>query len=298
MSAVHLRPTELGWKGALLGGAMAAAYTATAYHNLFFLLLLFGLALGALDALWALANVGGIRIARLHVPFAPAGEPRPADLLLLGRRQHCGLEISLVTAAGSLRIARGATVAGATAIAAAVPPLPRGLTAVRAVRVASRQPFGLFTACRDLPFAAEIVTGPAIADAFAARTASAAAPSADAIGDLRPFRAGDAPSRVHWKATARRGAPVVKQPDAEREPAVIVVDRRVDPAALDAALAPAAIELAASRTTARRFRLRSQGADLAVAPHEDPEPVQRWLATVAALPPDAPPPLDAAGAHG
>ena len=79
-------------------------------------------------------------------------------------------------------------------------------------------------------------------------------------------------------------------------------DYEADMARLPTCLAPAtldaAIELAASRTTARRFRLRSQGADLAVAPHEDPEPVQRWLATVAALPPDAPPPLDAAGAHG
>lgn len=290
MIAVSLRPTELGWKGVLLGGALAAAYFATAYHNLFFLLLQFGIALGALDALWALANVRGIRCLRVDLPYAAAGEARAARLQLFGRRRNCALEVSLLTATGPLPIARIAMITGETTIVGMLPPLPRGIAAVRALRLASRHPFGLFTARRDVPCTAEIVTGPPIADAAAAHARAADRSAADSIAGLRPFRAGDAVSRVHWKATARRGTPLIKEQEACPMAAVVVVDRRVAPAALDSTLAPAAAELLASRAAAQRFCLLSQGAGFDLGPGDDPGPVQRWLATATALPADAPPP--------
>lgn len=38
------------------------------------------------------------------------------------------------------------------------------------------------------------------------------------VGDLRDYHSGDAPSRIHWRSTARRGTLTVSEPESQRPP--------------------------------------------------------------------------------
>jgi uncharacterized protein (DUF58 family) len=288
---VRLRPTELGWKGLLLLAAMAVAFFATAYSNLFFLLLVFCCALGGLGAWWTVGNVRGITLRRLAVPHAAAGIARPVDLVLGSRRTRYALDVAIVATDGAAPIARPAVVDGTTPLAASLGGRPRGVATVTAVRVASRFPLGLFEARVDLPCPAEVVTGPDASRVSASRSAAAASGRPAELAAVRPFRAGDAVGLVHWKATARRGVPVVKELEPERaDAAIVIVDRRGDAEALETALANAAANVDAARAAGRELRLLSQDTDFAMRPTDPLDAVQRWLATAALLPREAPPP--------
>ena len=59
--AASIRPTALGVKGVLLFVALELAFFATDYSNLFFLLLAFSSALGALGAAWSWQNLRNVR---------------------------------------------------------------------------------------------------------------------------------------------------------------------------------------------------------------------------------------------
>src|SRR5687768_14066566 len=80
--SVRIRPTLLGAKGVLFLAAIALAFFATSYSNLFFLLLGFLCVLAALGALWAVANVRGVTVAVADLPQAPAGSARELRLRL------------------------------------------------------------------------------------------------------------------------------------------------------------------------------------------------------------------------
>ncbi len=280
----------------MLFAAMATAFFATAYSNLFFLLLVFCAALGALGAWWTLRNVRAITLQHLSAGYAEAGAMRPVELTLGCRRTRYALDVALVTADGASPIAPQAIVAADARVPANLGGRPRGIAAVTAVRIASRFPLGLFEARVDLPVTAELVTGPDSSRATASLSPCGASGRPAELAAVRPFRAGDAVGLVHWKATARRGVPVVKELEPERtDAALVVVDRRGDADALETALATAAANVDAARAAGREFRLCSQDTDLAVRPADPLDAVQRWLATAAPLPREAPPPSGLGG---
>lgn len=299
---MRIRPTALGWKGLLLLGALECAYLATAYSNLFFLLITFCLSIGALGAWWTFANLRGLRVVRLDIAGAAAGRSRDVTCVLAARRSRCDLQVGLVLADGVAACGHTTRVDGQREVAGTLPPRPRSIEPVRALRLWSHFPLGLFVARVDLPIEAEVVTWPDPAAATAASHASVEAGRmpigrSASVQELRPFRAGDALGDVHWKATARRGQPVVKEREREGDRMrTFVLDRRVTPAALESALAVLTGAVLAARQ-GQSLRLLSQGANLTLTPDGGGvSAALRWLATASPLPADAPPPPSAHGA--
>lgn len=300
---LSLRPTALGGKGLLLFAALELAFFATSYSNLFFLLLAFCCVLGGVGLWWTVRNVLGVQAVAFDAPLAAAGATRAALVTLDGGgRPRFAIDVAIATGEGRCRIGTALRVDGPTRLHGELAPQRRGLHAVERLQVWSRFPFGLFEARLEVPTHGELVTWPAAqsgdADGAAASDegddgAATPLPGRGASwSGLREFRSGDSIGDVHWKATARRGAPVVKERErdagAER---TVVVDRRVEPDRLEAALAEATTAVFATAAGDAPLRLRSQGfAARLAAGQPPPTDVLRWLATAGVLPADAPPP--------
>jgi uncharacterized protein (DUF58 family) len=293
---MRIRLTELGLKGLLLLAALELAFLATSYSNLFFLLILFCTVLGGIGLVTGLRNLRALRLLAAEVPAGPADESRPLRVTVDARRRVFDVVCSLDDGEQDLAATPIATVLGRQVLAPSLPGLPRGVHAVRALRIASRFPFGLFELRVRHPLPLEVVTypQPATADASSARRRHAGPDDGDSgqpatVAGLRPFRAGDAVRDVHWKATARRGTPIVKEREGEAGDArTVLVDRRCTPAELDRALAGATAAVLGAASATRAVLLVSQGYAVTV-PTGQPPPaaVLRWLALADVLPADA-----------
>lgn len=304
---LRILPTELGCKGLLLLGALELAFLATAYSNLFFLLIVFSCVLGGLGAVWGVRELRGVRVEVAEPPPGPAGQPRPLRLELHapGRRPF-DVAVELRLGKRTCEVAHVDMVDGRATVQGTLPELPRGLAATAAVQVVTRQPFGFFSVRRRWPLAMTIVTHPAPtpADVAAVRSGDAGAhagagrASGASFRGLRAFRDGDAPNTVHWAATARRGTPIVK----EREPEagavrVLRLDRRLPAAAFEQALAQATAAVLDVRSSGRPVRILAQELDLVVRDDRSSERAAlHWLAGATALPSDAPAPPQRADA--
>jgi uncharacterized protein (DUF58 family) len=290
---MRIRLTELGAKGLLLLAALELAFLATSYSNLFFLLLVFCGVLGALGLATGIRNLRAVQVQTPTVPAAPAATERPVRIAIVAPRQVFDLVLTLDDGRAGIPLPPVPAACGATVLAATLPPLPRGVRAIAALRMTSRFPFGLFEISVARPLAVEIVTYPAPAGAHAAHAggggdSGVAEPAAGCAG-LRPFRAGDAVRDVHWRATARRGAPVVKEREGtDAAPVTIVVDRRGSDAALERTLASATAALFAAVAANQPVHFASQGLGRRLAGGQ-PLPIDllRWLAGAAPLPADA-----------
>jgi uncharacterized protein (DUF58 family) len=302
---VRIRPTELGTKGILLAIALEVAFLATAYSNLFFLLIVFCVVLGALGLWWNARNLAGLEVELVGAPIAAAGAPRRVSLAVrAARRRRFDVAIACDVAGTHAPLLHLSALNGTTTGEANVPGLPRGIHRVARVAVGSRFPFGLFQVTRWLPVSFELVTHPAPLEERAAAACRAGDGELAAalvnqrgtdLASLRAFRPGDAVSDLHWKATARRGTPIVK----EREPAggeavEVVLDRRCADAAFETALSLAATVVLAAAAASRPAVLKSQGTTLALGGgNRSPDPLLRWLAGATTLPADAGAPPEA-----
>jgi uncharacterized protein (DUF58 family) len=303
---MRVRPTELGMKGLLLLAALEVAFFATTYSNLFFLVWVFSAVLGCFGLVSGVTNVRGLRIQSIDVPAAPANVTRLVRADLRTRRRR--FDVMLVLDDGARRVAlpHVPLLTGSGVVALELMPLPRGLRSIRAVRVTTHFPFGLFEVSRSIPFALDVITYPergvrrhaaGHADGEEESSSGAAASAHANVAGLRPFRSGDAVRDMHWKATARRGEPIVR----EREPSQgemieVVVDRRVAEPELERTLAAATALVFAAKDTDRPVRLASQGYEVELAAGQAPPlAVLRWLAAAATLPATAEAPHVRAG---
>lgn len=305
---MRIRPTELGWKGLLLLASLEVAFLATAYSNLFFLLIAFCCVLGGLGAIWAWANLRPVQLLRLELAAAPAGQRRPVQVTLAAAR-HARHDIAVLLRAGRqrLELAHGPRVLGSQLLAGELAPRARGIEQLP-VLLRSTFPFGLFAVTRASSTAVEVVTYPD-PTAGTARVRQAArgrgelaapggAARSSSIAGLRPFRTGDAPGDVHWKASARRGTAVVKEREPEAELATdLVLDRRGDEATFERALSVATAHVLHSQATDAALRLLSQDARFVLGRDRGQATAAlRWLAGAQRLPDSAPPPPAAPGA--
>lgn len=302
---MRIRPTELGWKGLLLLAALECAFVATSYSNLFFLLIVFCIAVGTLAATWTIANLRGLRVVRVDVPLAAAGDARTVACELQARRPRSDLHLELLLDGASLPTASAPFVANSSTVTGTLPPRERGVGRVRGVRVTSRFPLGLFVARVDLPAAGDVATYPEPEGRRAGRRGAADGAHnvqhvqrGAGVQELRPFRAGDSLGDVHWKATARRGEPVVKEREREGSRArVFVLDRRCAPDELERALGVLAGAVLDARAAGGALRVLSQDAAFVVdAARGEHDAVLRWLASADTLDAGAAPPPRAAGA--
>ena len=266
-----MRLTPFGVKAGLFYLAMVGAYLAAPYSNLFFLLLAFLTLQWVLCALWTPRNLRGVTTELSALEPVPAGSGQSLCALILaaGRaRFQVGVELELD---GGRRVSAAVPVVdGAAELSLPLPALERGLHAVRRARVVSSYPLGLFSRRRAIEAPHELVVYPAPAGLGEARSGSEAlaellgAGTAGA-GDrqpagLRDHREGDELRAVHWRATARRGALVVKEWEGGGGGGLeLVLDRRCAPQVLEEALALVSALVALARTDKEALKVHTQG---------------------------------------
>ena len=302
----RLRVTRSGWTLALVAVGLGLAALPTG-NNLLYLLLGAVLGLIGLSGVLSEAVLRGVQVEREPVR-AVAGRPArvgyrvrnvhrrwPSYVLEIGERDHPARAFVAYLAPGT------------ATVATLVRTWPRrGVVRLEELVVATAFPFGLFV--KELRFRApqEVLVWPRY-DRPLPRDAAAVAghrptPTAARAGRatrgefraLRDYRPGDDVRDVHWRSTARRGRPVVREYDPEGE-APLWLGLWPGP---DPERAEAAIELAASLAVHWLTRGRAVGLRL---PHRTlppaPGEAQRTALLDAlarlelgAFPPPPPPP--------
>jgi uncharacterized protein (DUF58 family) len=232
-----LRPTRAGWAfcALTLGLGFAAFNTG---NNLMYLVLALMLAFLVLSGVLSESALRGIVVQRRLPREIFAGQPAlvtleignvqrrvPAFALVVDDRfQDAGADAAERSGGRVfvLRVGPGGRETRAYRLFAG----SRGPARFVALRVSTRFPFGLFTKSLRVEAEQPVLVYPALepgvaAEALSARDASShqgvAHAGADAeVGGLRDFVPGDTLRRIQWKASARRGALVVRELEAER----------------------------------------------------------------------------------
>ena len=142
-------------------------------------------------------------------------------------------------------------------------PARRGVIEFEAVRLGQAEPLGLMRRLARLQLAENLLVLPPIWPVApssmpgARRLHSGGVPFAGRVGDaeeflgLREYRAGDTPRRIHWKAWARTGRPVVKEYQDEffmRHALVLDTFTAGDERTFEAAVSIAASHVASRRS--------------------------------------------------
>jgi uncharacterized protein (DUF58 family) len=254
----QLRPTRLGWF--FLGGALALGVAAvnTGNNLLYFVLGMF-LAAIVVSGFISERNLRGLNIDRVAPLGATAGEPATvAFVVSRDARRLPALAVTVRDRDPETRVVepavRFARIDGeATRRRAYTRVFPsRGVARIEEVVVGTTFPFGLFVKSRRFELSTEVRVQPRLA-----RPAESEAPGGREEGvapavergegfdlfGLRDHTDGDDARRIHWKATARLGRIVVKEPAREQPPQVVVrllLDGHESPAAFEAAVSRAA----------------------------------------------------------
>jgi len=300
-----IRPTALGWKALLFVALLWAAFFAGPYQNPFFLLLAFLASLGALNLFWSWRNATGVDGAIAPLAAVPAGASAPfAATLSAGSRRRFELRAVVDLGRGRPRAqARFDVARGRCEATGELAALPRGVHPIRAAWLESTWPLGLVAMRRQVAAPADVVVHPAPATVegaagggLAGLAAAFGAAGSDQPSGVRDFRAGDELRDVHWRATARRGRPVVTEWDATIGDGLeVVLDRRADEEEFEEALSIVTALALAAREAKERLTLHTQGlARTFGAGHAPWEELLRVLALAQPLPPNGPPPPAAA----
>ena len=300
-----MRPTRFGLASAAFYLAMLVAYYASPYANVSFLLLAFLTLAGALGVFWTLRNLRGVEAAVPVFPPVAAESPGrssgPARVSVPGRRRRFGLRVELELEGGHSVAARLPVLRGDAVAALELPSLPRGIHRVRRATVGSSYPLGLFLRRRAIEAPADVAAYPAPGIETAARTGAevlaevvGGAGAADELqpAGLRDYAPGDELRRVHWRATARRGSPVVREWEGSGGGGLeLQIDRRADPEELEAALGIASAVVHLAREQKDVLSLTSQGLQETYGDGHRPwDEVLRFLAGAEPLSPGGPPP--------
>lgn len=127
-----------------------------------------------------------------------------------------------------LRIAPGATELRAYRLV----PASRGPLLLAGFRISTRFPFGLFAKACILESVSEALVYPSVSgtetlhalhvDQGESLTGPPRPDTGSEVVGLRPFAPGDSLRRIHWRATLRRGTPVVRQSEEPRAAEAVV----------------------------------------------------------------------------
>lgn len=302
-----LRPTALGWKAAGFYALLVVAFFSAPYQNLFFLLLVFLAVLGAGGVWWTLRNARGVAGAIAEVAPFPAGASATFTAHLSAPRgSHTQFRVTLeiATQTGIVRATTPvAAIDGSADVAGDLAALPRGLHAVKSAWIETTYPFGILRVRRALDVPAEVVVHPAPSElhcapgrGLAGLAGAAGGAGADQPSGLRDWRDGDEVRNIHWRATARRGRPVITERDALAGDGLeIVIDRRCAADELEGALSTAAALVLAARDMKERLTVHTQGVSQTFGPgHAAFGECLRLLAAADALAANGPPPPPAA----
>ena len=214
---LYILPTRGGVAfGALLFVMLLAGLN---YANSLALFLTFVLAAFALVAMQLChRNLLGVRVTALNAPGVFARSPATLFVSLAneGTAPRLRLEAGLE---GAPRSRADLAARGHAQIAVPLEPQARGVLRIPRVRVSTAHPFALFRAWTWVHAPLELVVYPAAAGTLPMPYAGAHRAGAVARGStgldewqgLRPFRDGDSPRQVDWKAYAREAPLLVKE---------------------------------------------------------------------------------------
>lgn len=264
-------PTALGWKALAFMVAMSAASLAAPYNNLFFLLLCYLGALLLLTAAWSSRQLRGVNGSIESPP--PFAADSPADLparVVVGGRPRFALRLVVELMDGTRIGGDVAYESGEVEGRVHVAGLPRGVHLVRAAYLESAFPAGLFRTRRPVSAPERLVVFPApltrVSDAPGTTSIEGLAGdllaetgATEAVG-LRPYRDGDDPRQVHWRASARRDALVVREWEGRTgSGAEVLLDRRAAPEVFEHALRALAALVLTCREQEQPLRFHTQG---------------------------------------
>jgi uncharacterized protein (DUF58 family) len=218
-----IRPTRDGWwcLAAAAGLGVAAVNTG---NNLLYLLASLLLALIVVSGVLSEQSMRRVGVAALVPDELYAARPATlAARVRNGKRWLASHSVALETAGGRLYIDRLA--AGDERVVTWAATLARrGRQRLPGVRLTTRFPFGLFLKAGRLQCDDEVIVFPAVhpLDAAWRRRLAAGGPRpirrrgrGHDLYNLRDYRAGDDPRLIHWRSTAKTGALVVRELEAE-----------------------------------------------------------------------------------
>lgn len=181
----------------------------------------------------------------------------------------------------------------------------RGVRTLEAVTLSTTFPFGFFARARDVPLPGELVVWPrtdrplppSVAGAGygrrATRSPRASAGSRGEYRGLREYRAGDDPRDIHWRSSARRETPVIREYERDAARTLwICLDRGAEPGdEAEAVLETAASLAARAASEGRSFGLVVD--ELVLEPGSGPACLESVLDALARVEfdPDAPVPV-------
>ncbi|WP_018994928.1 DUF58 domain-containing protein [Thioalkalivibrio sp. ALJ2] len=206
---IYILPTRAGYTLlAILGVMLLGAINYS--NNMAFLLTFLLVGIGH-NAIWYThRNLLGLKVSALPTTPVFAGQPLSVSLRLedtRGRdREALHLSIGEYTSVPVAVPARGQQVASLP-----LPPLGRGVYRLPRQHLGTQYPLGILNAWSWLGLAAEILVYPQPVDPGAAHTGlgDEAGPQrrqeASTPDHIRPYRPGDPPGRILWKALARTG---------------------------------------------------------------------------------------------
>jgi len=217
---IYILPTRAGGVYAL--ALLGMLFGGLNYGNSLALLLTFLLgAMGAVAMLQCHRRLLGFTVTSVVMPGVHAGDPVPlviAARVPLDGRDARDVRVQVETAAGIAGpwthfVPEGARDRAVARVAA--PPAPRGPWRFPRIRLEQRAPFGLFRAWAWLHVRGGALVWPQPTGALPLPTSAgdrrgdaAVTAGHDEWAGLRPFRDGDSPRQVAWKAYAR-GAPLL-----------------------------------------------------------------------------------------
>jgi uncharacterized protein (DUF58 family) len=302
-------PTREGW-WFLAATALVGAAAIDAGINLYFLT--FGMMLCLLAGGVVLSELGlaGLRVRRVLPPAVHAGTPYLMGIALENRKRRLpsfSIEVEdlidgrpIEKRCYFLKLPAGRV--QETAYRNTMP--RRGRYRLSGFRLATKFPFGLLPRARAIADVDELYVYPTLIPApdallreLPAQPAQPApgrsfAPSRQGeFRGLRAFRDGDDPRDIHWRSTARRGIPLVREKeDEETREATVVLDNE------PAAAADAAFERAVSEAAGVCVELARRGFSVGLAvrggevrPAVGGAQTERILRALAVIGPDAGP---------
>jgi uncharacterized protein (DUF58 family) len=301
-----LPPTREGW-WFLLATVVVGAVAIDAGLNLFFLS--FGMMACLLGASGVLATMAlaGLRVRRVPPPVIHAGTPYLMGISLTNRKRRLpSFSIEVEDLVGGrpiekrcyfLKLPAGRS--QETSYRHVVP--RRGRHRLTGFRLATKFPFGLMVRAKEVAAPLELVVYPALAALPAAILRALPAPRSAGqqkgpsrhgdLAGLRLFRAGDDPRDIHWRTSARRGMPFVREHEDDLgHEALIELDNHAEAGAQE-------FELAVSRTASLCVELARRGIAVGLAtrggeipPGAGPDQLPRLLRFLAFVAPQAGPP--------
>ncbi|HUN26728.1 MAG TPA: DUF58 domain-containing protein [Steroidobacteraceae bacterium] len=285
MRRLYVLPTRAGLVfGALVLGMLIAALNYANSLALLLTCLLGGLALVAMYS--AHRNLLELEVLSAGTTPAFAGERAEIALTLANDSRLARFSLELEAAAAAAGFVDLAPHSSAR-IRIAVPAPRRGVLRVERLRLSTSHPFGLFRAWTwvHLPLALIVYprphgarTLPTIEGQADGRTRARAAEEDEWLG-LRPFRDGDSPRQVAWKAYARGSPLLVKEYAASAAPERIFDFERLPGLDTEARLEQLARWVVDAAARGERFALLLPG--FALEAHEGAVQRERALAALA-----------------